>query len=240
MKNKLYFSPANAKTKLITDYMKIEKGEIFSFSLPAGHSCPFAVACKSSADKNTGKITDGENCEFRCFASTMEARSKNLRKNVHHNFSLVKNSPDVVKLIEQSIPEKTKIVRVHVSGDFFTEQYFLDWLTVAKNNPDIIFYGYTKAVIYLKKYENELPSNFIFTASLGGVYDNLAIEMKHSRVVFSENEALEYGLEIDNNEEHALLTNKPFALLVHGTQPAGSKASKALSELKKSGHTGYH
>jgi hypothetical protein len=61
-------------------------------------------------------------------------------------------------------------------------------------------------------------------------------------VVFSEEEADRLGLEIDHDDSHAAdpnWRNLNFALLIHGSQPAGSKASKALQQLKKKGWTGY-
>ena len=57
-------------------------------------------------------------------------------------------------------------------------------------------------------------------------------------VVFSEEEAEQKGLEIDHDDAHAL-GKKSFALLLHGTQPKGSEASKALQVLRKAGKGGY-
>jgi hypothetical protein len=42
-------------------------------------------------------------------------------------------------------------------------------------------------------------------------------------------------LEIDHDDTHAYKDDKPFALLIHGMQAAGSPASKAVSALKKRG-----
>jgi hypothetical protein len=57
--------------------------------------------------------------------------------------------------------------------------------------------------------------------------------------VFSHEEAKTKGLEIDHDDSHAYKSGKPFALLIHGTQPAGSIAAKMLSALRKIGWTGY-
>jgi hypothetical protein len=53
-------------------------------------------------------------------------------------------------------------------------------------------------------------------------------------VVYTEQQATELGLEIDHDDSHCL-GDKPFALLVHGSQRAGTEASKALSQRKKDG-----
>lgn len=44
---------------------------VYEFNLPAGHSCPFASACKIKVDRNTGKFeTIGTG--FRCYAASAE------------------------------------------------------------------------------------------------------------------------------------------------------------------------
>jgi len=56
--------------------------------------------------------------------------------------------------------------------------------------------------------------------------------------VFSEAEANSLGLDIDHDDSHAAnpaWRDNSFALLVHGTQPAGSEAATALKELKGKG-----
>ena len=88
-----------------------------TFTLPAGHTCIGAKDCLSRADRQTGKITDGEDTIFRCFMASAEARSPSLRKLVWHNLELIKATmmnawrykKDVVTkladLIHESLPE---------------------------------------------------------------------------------------------------------------------------------------
>ena len=76
-------------------------------------------------------------------------------------------------------------------------------------------------------------------------------KLKWSVVVFSVEEAKNYiwyddklrkkkGLEIDHDDSHAFSKDKkPFALLIHGNQPAGSEARAALNRLRKLGIGGY-
>src|SRR5262245_1373686 len=49
---------------------------VTTFSLPAGWSCPFAKDCRSFADRDTGKVTDGPHTAFRCYKASEEARFK--------------------------------------------------------------------------------------------------------------------------------------------------------------------
>jgi hypothetical protein len=58
-------------------------------------------------------------------------------------------------------------------------------------------------------------------------------------VVFSYEEAAALGFEIDHNDSHAMKAGPSFALLIHGSQPAGSDAAKAIAALRKQGEFGY-
>jgi hypothetical protein len=209
---------------------------IFTFSLPAGHACPFANECLSKADKLTGKLTDGPNTQFRCFAASAEAVYPNVRIARWHNFDLLKklNSVKAADLILASLPKKANIVRIHVSGDFFNESYFLAWLQVAKLRPNVLFYAYTKSLIYWVNYIKEIPSNLVLNASEGGKLDAQILEhgLKFAKVVYSPEEAEKLGLSIDHTDEAAYKTKESFALLIHGQQPKGSKASQSIKDLK--------
>lgn len=217
---------------------------IATFSLPAGWSCPFANECSSKANRFTGKIIDGKHCRFRCFAASQECFQPSVRRSRWSNLEMLKQAGTVEKmanLIQKSIPYGLTMVRVHVSGDFFSERYFLAWLNVALNNPMVTFYGYTKALPHLVKYRKWIPGNFRFTASKGGTCDNLIGKhrLRHAEVVFSPEEARRKGLEIDHDDSHAFGGDKSFALLLHGTQPEGSEAGKAWAALQREGMGGY-
>jgi hypothetical protein len=209
---------------------------IYTFSLPAGHSCPFANDCLSKADKLTGKLTDGPNTQFRCFAASAEAVYPNVRLARWHNFDLLKklSTVEATNLILQSLPKKANIVRIHVSGDFFNESYFLAWLQVAKLKPEVLFYAYTKSLIYWVNYIKDIPSNLVLNASEGGKLDAQISEhgLKFAKVVYSPEEAEKLGLSIDHTDEAAYKTKESFALLIHGQQPKGSKASQSIKDLK--------
>ena len=237
----LKFGEPNSKLKKMLKKMRLI---LKTFTLPAGWSCPAAQDCLSKADRETGKIQDGPDTEFRCFAASAEATYPSLRNMVWHNFELLKealkldaqagfeNMPHTSDLIHKSLPKKFDIMRVHVGGDYFSKKYLQAWIEVAKKNPDKIFYSYSKSLHFFKQFA--LPENLVLTASRGGKYDDL-IDLhgwKEALVVYSEQEAEEKGLEIDHDATHAAFGEKNFALLIHGTQPAGSAASIALQKLK--------
>ena len=98
---------------------------VTTFSLPAGHSCPFAKDCRSSADRETGRITDGPDTEFRCYKASEEARYRTSRESGWHNFDLLrerKTTGELADLILASLPLGTPFVRIHTGGDFFSQR----------------------------------------------------------------------------------------------------------------------
>ncbi len=234
---KLKFSKGNAKLGK----------NIQTISLLSGWSCPFAHDCLSKAvmDETTNKrtVVDGKHTQFRCFSASQEALYNGTYNQRKHNFDLVKKkeTDEIVDLITRSIPKNTSIIRIHVGGDFFNQKYFDAWLQVAKNSPNILFYAYTKAIPFWIARINEIPENLKLNASRGGKHDNLIKEynLKEAVVVFSEEQAEKLGLEIDHDDTHAYKQEKSFALLIHGGQPKGSDAMKAITTLKKKGWTGY-
>tara|TARA_R110001599_G_scaffold305469_1_gene511781 strand:- start:162 stop:626 length:465 start_codon:yes stop_codon:yes gene_type:complete len=139
----------------------------------------------------------------------------------------------MVELIQRSLPKAAQIVRIHVAGDFFNQRYFDAWRIVASNNPEILFYAYTKSLDYWKARLDSIPANLNLTASVGGRYDSLIDELglKYSKVVYHPDEADKLGLEIDHDDSHAMYGTKPFALLLHGTQPAKSIAAVAKQRM---------
>lgn len=209
------------------------------FNLPAGHSCPFADQCFSKADRLTGKVTDGPNTVFRCYAASLETRPA--VRNAHwHNFDLIraaKSTEAITDLIAKSLPEAMRY-RIHSSGDFFSQEYFDAWLNIAKLNPDRLFYAYTKALPYWIARKDSIPANFKLIASYGGKKDKMIAKhgLRSAKVVPSVEAAIKMELPIDTDDSIAYGTDKSFALTIHGTQPAGSEMSKAWQKIKAAKH----
>lgn len=237
---------------MITERLKFGEGNaklfgIYTFSLPSGWTCPGASLCLAKAVRigNKTKLIRGEDSEFTCYQASLESIFPTLYEMVHYNLNLlkrVKTAVAMAELIHVSLPFPCRTVRIHVGGDFFNEEYFRAWCIVAKNNPNVLFYAYTKSIRVWKKLRHLVPSNFILTASKGGKFDKeITRGMKTCEVVFSPEEALEKNIPIDHDDSHAYSPGvKRFATLLHGKQAANSKAGKALSELKKRGMGVYN
>ena len=239
----LKFSDVNKQAKIIRLRILLEelwgmkRVNVQAIQLPAGYSCPMAKDCLTKSDRDTGKISDGPDMQFRCFMATLEAMSPQLRQLVWHNFDLLrehKTEDAITELIELSLPKNTHVMRTGVDGDFYSQKYFNAWLNVARNHPEINFYAYTKSLNYWINQIDAIPSNYNLNASKGGRLDHLIEDynLKSATVVYHPDQATKLGLEIDHDESHALLSDKSFALLLHGTQPKDSDASKALKQLR--------
>lgn len=217
---------------------------ILTVSLPAGYTCPFAKDCLSKSNPLTGRIIDGKHCQFRCYAASQECTYPNVRKARWHNFNILKQAKSVEgmsQVIQRSLVDGYKTVRIHPSGDYYNEKYFLAWLNVALNNPGIMFYGYTKATPLIVEYRKYIPFNFRLVASKGGTHDHLIkkYNLRSAEVVFSVKEAEDKGLLIDHDDSLAINGINSFGLLLHGIQPANTRAGEALKELRKQGLGGY-
>lgn len=232
----LQFSKGNAKLNRQTAI----------FDLVAGWSCCGAKDCLMKVDRHTGKMIVSSG-KFRCYAASAELYSPAARRFRWRNFDLLrklKNTNDIYKLLKTSISKNAKnagMFRLHSSGDFFSQNYFDAWVKIAKENPDKIFYAYTKSLRFWVKRLNSIPVNFKLTASKGGKDDALINKhnLKFNEVVLSEQEAKDKGLELDHDDSHAYNSDKSFAILIHGTQPAGSQAMSAIMTLRKKGVMGY-
>ena len=253
-------------------FLKFSKGNAklskrLIFNLPAGHTCPNAGVCRTMADPDTGKIQDAPRIgnalgnEFRCFAAMAETRPAVRAARWHNLNAIIETIADAqldpVQAVAdtialaiwgiQSVDNPYKLCRIHESGDFFNSTYFLAWLQVAREHPEITFYAYTKQLEYwLGVHQSgHIPDNFYLTASLGGDQDYLIqrypdVFQRVAQVVYTEDEAGCLDLEIDHDDSHCF-GNKPFALLVHNNQRKGSDAAKALAARRRQGSwTGYN
>ena len=125
-----------------------------TFGLPAGkaYSCPGATTV----------------CESVCYAGKLEKVFPTVKKNLLHNWSLLKDADGetMVRLLNEMITEfkadcvKRKapmLFRIHWDGDFFNDTYAYAWKVVIDKHEDIQFWVYTRvksAALILKDVSN--------------------------------------------------------------------------------------
>jgi len=223
-----------------------------AFSLPSGYMCgKVAKECLTYAHPKTGKITRGKDAEFYCFSAISESYSGHARRARWHNWELLEklwsyagtDYIDIANFIIESLPKrynmdicKPDLIRVHVGGEYpgtkFGREYMRAWFYVARVT-GIHVYSYTKNVETYLDVRDEQPANFNMTMSRGGLYDHLIdrYRLKHANVIFHPNMA--NGMPIDHNDINAVFGDHSFNLLLHGTQPAGSDAGKAIKRMAR-------
>lgn len=73
-------------------------------------------------------------------------------------------------------------VRIHDSGDFFSDAYVIAWLHVIRARPETNFYAYTKEISRFRALvEPNAPTNFLWVYSFGGTQDS-ALDVATDRV----------------------------------------------------------
>ncbi len=246
------YSQANAKTKLLYRYadsslkqwLGDQRKKVYSIDLLSGFSCPHAKQCLSRAiqlPNGKRKIKDGKHTEWRCFSASQEARLKDVYKKRDENLKVLrkaKTEDGIFEVLSSNLPLDAGVVRMHVSGDFFSLEYFKAFLRLARENPGVLFYAYTKCLDYWVENREEVESleNVVMTASRGGDLDHMIEEhgLREALVVLSADESAHVG-ELDHTDIHAAdpaRRAESFRLLIHGSQPAGTDAARALQILK--------
>lgn len=181
------------------------EGVVYEWNLPSGFTCPSALECLVKVDRETGKFTD-KSTRYKCYSAIAE-RFPSCRESRWKNFDFVR-AGGVPKL-----PAKAQAVRIHASGDFFSQRYFDDWLDICSLRPDVEFWAYTKSLNYWVERINQIPPNLTLTASRGGRHDHLITlhNLKNVEVIKHPSEAK--GRPIDVCDDQARRPNVNFCLL---------------------------
>lgn len=221
----------SSKLKKLADMLGLKKNQVASADLPCGYTCPMADKCKSFSHPITGKIHDASSCEYRCYGASLESAFTPLRKMHWNNFDLVRvarTSGNITDILSIAMIDTLKVLRIHSFGDFFTPEYFNAWVNIAEMFPKIDFFTYTKVLPFM---HIPRPENFSMVYSDGGKLDHMRIDEPTAYVVKSELHASKMGLPVScishpADDYNFVKAGKSFALVLHGTQPAGNYTNK--------------
>ena len=128
-----------------------------------------------------------------------------------------------INVLNQAIRRnKIKVVRIHSSGDFYNQTYFESLVESAKQNPNVIYFGYTKILKYAELSQN--VDNLYLIYSVGGKDDQNCqnSNVAKSIVCISHNsDAVCQNKDVFSQGEDFLkiLLNQNVYLNLHGTQP---------------------
>tara|TARA_R110002110_G_scaffold229893_2_gene445482 strand:+ start:412 stop:1248 length:837 start_codon:yes stop_codon:yes gene_type:complete len=195
---------------------------IASFNLPAGGYkldgfweaiCIGAAACLALCYAMQGSFT---------WASTQIPRVVNhqLLERLQGRYRIAGMIHALDRMIKRLGPSYG-LVRLHDSGDFYSQTYIDAWMQVIRMNPTIWFYLYTKSHHLLP---DDLPENLSVTKSFGGKHDDLidTDNDPHARIFATVQELIDAGY-IDANDEvdgeiATILGRHKIGLAYHGVK----------------------
>lgn len=184
------YGTVEKRTKLVSDKLELAKQNtkanemrlffgngnkklngILTFSLPPVATCPYAT----------------ENCIMKCYALKDYYRNwDNVSKSQNINFEMTKRADFVdmatkmlkIEALKHEVEntvngtDEPLTVRIHVSGDFYSQEYFDAWVQIAENlkGLPIQFGCYTKSIPFIKthlkregKKLSDININFMFS-----------------------------------------------------------------------------
>lgn len=208
--------------KLLTQNSKMKSSSntgytIYNIGIPAYKSRTGLVTCPSAASCISGCYArQGTYC-FPVVADNREkvlaaTRTKGFEEAICHELTKLSKKHHGSKLL----------IRVHDSGDFYSEAYQRSWYTIARICPDVQFYAYTKQVVQSHNIDSLKPKNFRLIFSMGGTQD-LSIDtdkMFHAKVFQSESELAAAGY-VDGTNDDLIAAIGPctkIGLVYHGTK----------------------
>ena len=180
---------------LLTQNSNLKKSGIHGFGITPGVTCP--------------------GCHIKCYAMRgfYKVFSKNCNKAWDYKLRATRDASFVAEMYYQIRDKKAKYVRIHTEGDFYSQQYLNKWMSIARIQPDVVFYAYTKR---LDLNFNKLPSNMRIIQSLGGEHDALLDKSKPHAVVFqTEADLIAAGYENCTTDDMRAVTAVKVGLIFH-------------------------
>ncbi|MFE9747546.1 hypothetical protein ACFYOT_21805 [Saccharothrix saharensis] len=176
---------------MITQNSGLRRHGIFNFTLPAlagrlpdgrtYRTCPAAGVCAAVCYARHGTYR---------FPQVKAKHERNLARVLD---DLPQWEADILAELAHPRFRGGKALRVHDSGDYFSDAYLLAWLRITRTVPDVLIYSYTKEVSRFKRLaEPDSPDNFRWIYSYGGKEDHL-LDPARDRVadVFPDEAAIE-------------------------------------------------
>lgn len=175
------YNEAYAKKSVGGDLMtnSNQKVKAWLFSLPPVKSC-----------------LNSKSCEKDCYAKKAYQQYPSAKALWDYNFDLVQNNLGELydrldKQLAKISKSKMRVVRIHQSGDFYSQEYVAVWQRLAKKYSGVTFYGYTKVDSILDLTEFEALDNVSIVKSLvAGKYRNYGtinyverMSVKHDAIV---------------------------------------------------------
>ncbi|MBA2851685.1 hypothetical protein HNP86_001844 [Methanococcus maripaludis] len=108
---------------------------IFNFNLPAVTTCPGAT----------------QTCLDACYANKRRYKWDNIKSKYEFNLRLSRNAEKFTTalksflILNDELDDSRKIMRIHTSGDFYSNEYIKAWQEIVGYDDSWTFYGYTRS-----------------------------------------------------------------------------------------------
>ncbi len=179
---------------------KLKQENIFKFSLPVVKTCPQAKECL--------KFCYGLKGHYVTFKKTVDQAHKN-------NLAFTQSVLFCQDLITEIHKRKIKTIRLHDTGDFYSQAYLDRISRVASFCNDTFFYAYTKSLHLNFDDFLSLPNTKIIQ-SYGGKLDKIIDQRKSHSVVFKSKKELTQAKYVDCTESDKLaIKSKRVGLVFH-------------------------
>jgi hypothetical protein len=186
---------------------KLRRTRTVSFNLPAFRSADGFTVCPGA-----GK------CAAVCYARQARYNFPAVKRTREINLAIVRADLGLFERLAVLDLEQVKqrIVRVHDSGDFFSQEYLAAWFRVMGQFPRKRFYAYSKS---LHLDFSAQPSNFQLVQSVGGKFDaRIDYEQSHTRIFVSHSERRAAGYCDATHTDHAAVEGRQrIGLVYHGS-----------------------
>jgi hypothetical protein len=186
---------------------KISGLKTYNWGIPAYKSASGFKTCPNAAA-----------CVAGCYAKAGAYTFSNVAKVFEKRLAFSQSDGFVDGINAEIVRRKVKRVRIHDSGDFYSQAYLNKWIAICWTNPTVQFYAYTKMVKMLKS--TLLPDNLTIIYSQGGTQDKL-IDVntdRHNRV-FPTFELLTKAGYVDASKDDAVAAageSNRIGIVYHG------------------------
>lgn len=105
-------------------------GVMHTWSLPAGSTCPYRT----------------ELCYNNCYARKYRFKSPHVRMALARSLNAVRDLDQFVsRMSREIVSRKVQVLRIHVSGDFYSPEYLDAWVKIAQAAPLVRFFAFTRS-----------------------------------------------------------------------------------------------
>jgi hypothetical protein len=145
----------------------LKPDNIYKFSLPVVKTCIGAQECIKFCYARKG--------HYRTFAKTVD-------KAHDRNYEFSKSKEFVKVIAAEIVNRQIYIIRIHDTGDFYSQEYLDKWTLLAKHLKPTRFYAYTKSLqLDFSKFTK--LSNTKIIKSFGGKFDSqIDLQKPHAKV----------------------------------------------------------